>query len=78
MTNSMVAVYERGVLRPLKPLDWAEGTRVELTVVTPPARQPYEILAAIAALPLEVTREERAGREHDHFLYGGEGGEEHP
>lgn len=73
---TMEAVYEQGVLRLLKPLDWAEGTRVELTVVravvtATPARQPYEILSAIAALPLEVTREEHAGREHDGFLYGG-------
>lgn len=85
MTTSMEAVYEQGVLRPLKPLEWAEGTRVELTVVRAmvtavvtamPARQPYEILSAIAALPLEVTREERAGREHDRFLYGGLYGEQ--
>ncbi|MBI1761309.1 MAG: antitoxin family protein [Acidobacteria bacterium] len=83
MTTTMEAVFEQGVLRPLKPLDWAEGTRVELTVVTAmPARQPYEILSAIAALPLEVTREEHAGRDHDGFLYGGlyggQEGEEQP
>ena len=79
MTTSIEAVYEQGVLCPLKPLDWAEGTRVKLTVVaTTLARTPYEILSAIAALPLEVTREERAGREHDRFLYGGQDGEEQP
>lgn len=72
MTTQFEAVYEQGVLRPLQPLDLAEGTRVEITVVaSAQARTPYEILSAIAALPLEITREERAGREHDRFLYGG-------
>ena len=79
MTTQLAAVYEQGVLRPLQPLDWAEGTRVEITVVSAtPARTPYEILAAIAALPLEVTREECAGREHDRFLYGAQATEEQP
>jgi predicted DNA-binding antitoxin AbrB/MazE fold protein len=77
MTTQLAAVYEQGVLRPLQPLDWAEGTRVELTVVSStPARTPYEILSAIAALPLEVAREECAGREHDRFLYGSQAAEE--
>lgn len=71
MTLQIEAVYEQGMLRPLQPLRLAEGTQVALTLVAPPAqRAPYEILAAIAALPLEVEREERAGREHDRFLYG--------
>jgi len=33
MTMHIEAVYEHGVLRPVKPLDLAEGTRVELTLV---------------------------------------------
>jgi predicted DNA-binding antitoxin AbrB/MazE fold protein len=72
MTVHTEAIYEHGVLRPIQPLELDEGTRVEITVVTavPASRQPYEILSAIAALPLEVVREERAGREHDRFLYG--------
>ncbi|HWQ36301.1 MAG TPA: antitoxin family protein [Blastocatellia bacterium] len=70
MTTQLEAVYKHGVLRPLQPLDWAEGTRVEITVVaSTTARTPYEILSAIATLPMEVAREECAGREHDRFLY---------
>jgi len=30
---------------------------------------PYEIMVAIASLPLEVERVETAGLEHDKFLY---------
>ncbi len=72
MTVHTEAIYEQGVLRPLQPLELDEGTRVEITVVpfAPAGKQPYEILSAIAALPLEVVREERAGREHDRCLYG--------
>ena len=72
MTTQLEAVYEQGVLRPLQPLDLAEGMKVAITLVTPitAKRTPYEILSDIAALPLEVAREEHAGREHDRFLYG--------
>lgn len=54
--------------------------KVEIILVTPDAapRTPYEILSAIAALPLEVTREEQAGRDHDRFLYGRQDTEEQP
>jgi predicted DNA-binding antitoxin AbrB/MazE fold protein len=80
MTLQIEAVYEQGVLKPLAPLALVEGTRVEITLVTqpPPARTPYEILSAIAALPLEVEREERAGRDHDHYLYGNTNSGEQP
>jgi len=73
MTTQLEAIYEQGVLRPLQPLDLAEGVRVEIILVSPPEvkRTPFEILSAIAALPLEVDREEEdGGREHDHYLYG--------
>jgi len=80
MTTQLEAVYEQGLLRPLKPLDLAEGVKVEIILLTPDTarRTPYEILSAIAALPLEVTREEQAGRDHDRFLYGRQDTEEQP
>jgi len=80
MTIHTEAIYEQGVLKPIQPLELAEGARVEITVValTPAQRTPYEILSAIAALPLEVPREECAGREHDRFLYGSQDAEEQP
>jgi predicted DNA-binding antitoxin AbrB/MazE fold protein len=37
MTTQLEAIYEQGVLRPLQPLDLAEGTRVELILVAPVA-----------------------------------------
>ena len=37
MTTSIEAVYEQGVLRPLKPLGLAEGTRVDIILVEPNA-----------------------------------------
>lgn len=37
MTTSIEAVYEQGVLRPLKPLSLAEGTRVAIVLVEPNA-----------------------------------------
>ena len=80
MTIHTEAIYEQGVLKPIQPLELAEGTRVEITIVTPTQarRTPYEILSTIAALPLEVTREEHGGREHDSFLYGHQDSEEQP
>lgn len=73
MTKEIEAVYEQGIIRPLEPLDLAEGTRLDLIVVT--REQPKangnaaEILAEIAALPLEGTDDVFAGREHDSTLY---------
>lgn len=55
MTTQLEAIYEQGVLRPLQPLDLAEGVKVEIILVSPlKKRAPYEILSAISAMPLEV------------------------
>lgn len=35
MATSIEAVYERGVLRPLRPLGLAEGTKVAIVLVEP-------------------------------------------
>lgn len=72
MTMHIEAIYEKGVLKPVVPLALVEGARVELTLqqAEPPTKPtPYEILSAIASLPLEVDRVETAGLEHDKFLY---------
>ena len=73
MTKEIEAVYEQGIIRPLQPLELAEGTRLDLIVMT--HEQPKsngnatEILAEIAALPLEGTNDAFTGREHDSILY---------
>ena len=73
MTKEIEAVYEQGVIRPLEPLELPEGARLDLIVIT--HEQPKtngnaaEILAEIAALPLEGSTDRFAGREHDSILY---------
>jgi predicted DNA-binding antitoxin AbrB/MazE fold protein len=77
MKTTVEAIYEQGVLRLAQPLSLAEGTRVEVLVITrePTAdiKKPADILAAIAALPLEAGGEEFSGRDHDKILYGDKG-----
>jgi hypothetical protein len=54
-----------------------KGTRVAIIVITqePTAegRIPADILAAIAALPMEIAGKEFSGRDHDKILYGAKG-----
>jgi predicted DNA-binding antitoxin AbrB/MazE fold protein len=35
MTTSVEAIYEQGVLRPLTPLDLAEGTKITIVLLEP-------------------------------------------
>ncbi|NDJ23670.1 DUF104 domain-containing protein [Nostoc sp. B(2019)] len=73
MTITIEAVYEQGVLRLSQPIPLAEGTHVEVTVIAteakPKNKTPKEILAEIAAMPLEVSNDEFSGRDHDGILY---------
>ena len=73
MTKEIVAVYEHGVIRPLEPLELPEGARLDVIVTTHEQSQSdtnaAEILAEIAALPLEGSTDTFAGREHDSILY---------
>lgn len=80
MTKEIEAVYERGIIRPLQPLELPEGARLDVIVIThdPPriTHEPprangntAEILAEIAALPLEGSNDTFGGREHDSLLY---------
>lgn len=73
MTTTVEAIYEQGVLRLKEPISLAEGTEVEVIVIS---RQPVsenanpaEILAAIASLPLETQDGKFSGRDHDSILY---------
>lgn len=83
MSTTVVAVYEGGVLRLKEPMALPDGTEVRVTLVTPiphqvvleettaPKTTPAEIVARIAALPIESTDAEPfSGRDHDRILYG--------
>jgi len=73
MTKEIEAVYEQGMIRPLQPLELPEGARLDLIVIT--HDQPKgngntaQVIAEIAALPLERASDAFAGREHDSILY---------
>lgn len=73
MTTRFTAVFEHGVLRPTTPVALAEGAKVDVIVVDrdvqPGGRPPAEILAEIAALPLEPGGQRFNGRDHDQILY---------
>jgi predicted DNA-binding antitoxin AbrB/MazE fold protein len=70
------AVYEQGLIRPLQPLDLLEGSRIDVIVIThEEARatsEAVEMIADIAALPLEGPTDAFSGREHDSILYSKE------
>lgn len=74
MNQTISAIYENGVLRPEKPLEVSEGAKVEIIVVVTEnkkqKRTAAEILAELAALPLEGKTDKFSGRDHDEVLYG--------
>ena len=73
MTKEIEAVYERGMIRPLQPLELPEGAHLDVIVITHDEIKTNgnaaEILAEIAALPLEGADDAFAGRDHDSILY---------
>jgi len=73
MTKEIEAVYEQGLIRPLQPLDLPEGSRLDVIVITHDQPQmtskAAEMIAEIAALPLEGSTDAFSGREHDSILY---------
>jgi predicted DNA-binding antitoxin AbrB/MazE fold protein len=73
MTITLQAIYEQGVLRLMQPINLPEGTPVEVIVTSRDFNQeektPADILAEIAALPLEGTQENFSGHDHDKILY---------
>ena len=72
--TTVEAIYQGGVLRPIGPVDLEEGARVRLLVVRerqPGQETPAQIMAKIAALPLETDNGiETTARDHDKYLYG--------
>ena len=74
MSQTISAVYENGTLILDKPLAIPNGTKVEKLVLPPKnnkrERTPAELLAEIAALPIEGKTDKFSGRDHDKVLYG--------
>lgn len=83
MSHTIPAVYDAGVFRPLEPVDLAQGTQVEVQVLSPRsptdlppeelARQRNaieEFLARMEALSAEGPDDGFSGRDHDKVLYG--------
>ena len=73
MTKEIEAVYEHGIIRPLQPLELPEGSRLDVIVITHEETKANgnaaEVLAEIAALPLEGKTDSFSGRDHDSILY---------
>ncbi len=72
MVNTVKAIYEEGVLKLTQPLSLAEGSRVDIIVIPAGSsgdQTPAEILAEIAALPVEGAQDNFSGRDHDRVLY---------
>jgi predicted DNA-binding antitoxin AbrB/MazE fold protein len=73
MTFTLQAIYEQGMLRLMQPVDLPEGTSVKVIItandLTQEEKNPADILAQIAALPLEGDPENFSGRDHDRILY---------
>jgi len=85
MNESIPAIYTAGVFRPLKPVELAEGTQVEIRFsksgnglhaeLTPEELKERsaaiaEFMKRMAALPDEGPNEGFSGRDHDKILYG--------
>ena len=73
MKVTLEAIYEQGVLRLSQPIPLAEGTHVQVMLVSPEIesepKSPSQILREIAAMPLQGKDDEFSGRDHDKILY---------
>ncbi|MCY7377193.1 MAG: antitoxin family protein [Pyrinomonadaceae bacterium] len=74
MSQTVSAVYENGTLILDEPLAVPEGVKVEIFVLSPKderqGKTPAELLAEIAALPMEGRTDRFSSIDHDKILYG--------
>lgn len=68
MTQQIQAVYEKGVIRPIEPVELAEGEKLEIVLLRQ-KRSAAQVLAEIAELPIEGETNEFSGADHDEILY---------
>jgi predicted DNA-binding antitoxin AbrB/MazE fold protein len=65
MTISVEAIYEEGVLRPLRPLDLAEGTKIAILLVEPIAAK-LEAMREAMSDPLFLADLEEVAEDFKH------------
>ena len=73
MSQTISAIYENGTLILEEPLAVSEGSKVEIVIISKGEnlkKTPAQILAKLAALPLEGKTDKFSGRDHDKILYG--------
>jgi predicted DNA-binding antitoxin AbrB/MazE fold protein len=66
MNTKINAIYEKGILRPTKPLKLVEGTKVRLTLV--PEDGQHDPLAAVIGIGSSGRTD--GAENHDHYIYG--------
>lgn len=70
MTMVATAIYEKGILRPLKPLALPENTRVRIFIESETSEaQSGHVLQDLVALATDLGVDDLA-EQHDHYLYG--------
>ena len=71
MSHTIPAVYENGLIRPLEEVVLKEGEEVSVIIGNNDvsAEKARDILASIAALPLENPGDRFSGADHDTVLY---------
>jgi predicted DNA-binding antitoxin AbrB/MazE fold protein len=71
MSQTIAAVFDKGVLHPEEPLELEEGTRVKITIeIVSPAKinKPQSFLQTARSLQLEGPSD--WSENLDHYLYG--------
>jgi predicted DNA-binding antitoxin AbrB/MazE fold protein len=72
MSDSIPAVFENGVFRPLTKVEMPEGEEVEVFLISKDQQSSFrsrEILRSIAELPIEGKNGKYSGEDHDEILY---------
>ncbi len=64
--NTVEAIYEKGVFRPVQKVDLEDGERVELTIKSEDDKDPAEIIPNLA-IDLGISD---LAENIDHYLYG--------
>jgi predicted DNA-binding antitoxin AbrB/MazE fold protein len=76
MSQTIPAIYDAGVFKPLVPVQLAEGTRVEIDVRMPAPTAAYsaerlrQFVADMEALPDVSPNDGFSNRDHDLLIYG--------